>query len=423
MIAASSFAQSNLLNVDNATPINIETVIKLVSQNNQKIAEFKAKHDLAIAKHAKTKEWFLPNVYAGLVSWNHSGYDITTEGDFIDVKKNYTWLGAGFKADWKLGDAMYKGIAAKQFAEAASFATEAEREKQLALAISIYYDLAAAQARLLVNRDLLDKNLHLVNQLDLQVENGMRYKSDLLLAMANLNHLKIEASKAENAIKQASNDLLYILSVKENTLFVSVDSVFVPVDIVNAQTLAKIEDAESKRPKVLQLESTINALETARKSVGASMMMPNLTVGFNDGMYGPTFNFMGTQNRFNFGVKWNFPLGTLLYNGDRKQFDAKIYLNKVRLEDAGKQIRKEVLSAYYDVLDTKKQVDYATKGVGYATEAFQQSLERQKIGTAIPLEVIHAQEKLMIVKLDYIQSVLSHNKAQYRLHIALGNKL
>jgi outer membrane protein TolC len=70
---------------------------------------------------------------------------------------------------------------------------------------------------------------------------------------------------------------------------------------------------------------------------------------------------------------------------------------------------------------SKVRMKLAEASVAYASEGLDQSMERQRLGTAIPLEVIRAQEQMMEAKLDLIDAVTQYNKAQYSLYIALGN--
>jgi len=69
----------------------------------------------------------------------------------------------------------------------------------------------------------------------------------------------------------------------------------------------------------------------------------------------------------------------------------------------------------------KIRMDLAGSAVGFATEALEQSIQRQALGTAIPLEVMRAQEQMMEAQIDLIDAVTQYNKSQYALYIALGN--
>lgn len=53
----------------------------------------------------------------------------------------------------------------------------------------------------------------------------------------------------------------------------------------------------------------------------------------------------------------------------------------------------------------------------------QQSIERQKLGTAKPFEVFQAQEFFLQAQLDYLMAISKYNKAQFELKVAKGEGL
>ncbi|MCK5281704.1 MAG: TolC family protein, partial [Cyclobacteriaceae bacterium] len=61
-------------------PINLETVLKLGGANNLTIQEYKQRQELALANLSKTKEWWLPNVYAGIQTNQLWGASMNSDG-------------------------------------------------------------------------------------------------------------------------------------------------------------------------------------------------------------------------------------------------------------------------------------------------------------------------------------------------------
>jgi len=71
----------------------------------------------------------------------------------------------------------------------------------------------------------------------------------------------------------------------------------------------------------------------------------------------------------------------------------------------------------------KEQIEIAKEALDFTTEALNQSIERQKIGTAKPFEVFQAQQFFLQAQLDYLKAVSAYNKAQYALKVAEGENL
>ena len=174
-------------------PINLETVLKLGGANNLTIQEYKQRQELALANLSKAKEWWLPNVYAGIQTHQLWGASMNSDGRFfLDVSSSNLWLGLGLEAHWDFADGIYATKAARLKAEAALYQTQAERNKALLESIDVYYDFAAAQMYYLAYRQLAEYADTISRQIDIQVQSGLLYGSELLLSKSSINHLKIQ---------------------------------------------------------------------------------------------------------------------------------------------------------------------------------------------------------------------------------------
>jgi outer membrane protein TolC len=402
-------------------PIDLNTVMKLAGANNLRVAEMDARRELAIAEAKTAKEWFLPTISPGVLLVGYEGNAQATDGTFIDVNKNSFWGGAAITADWNLGDAVFSYLEAKQDIKTAEYATAAESNRVQLEAVKTYYELGAAQGKLTALNKIVKKAADITRQIEFQVEAGIRYKSDVLLAKANLNHVKIEQSNARWEILSTSNELLNILNIKDDVVLIVSDSVLVPIALVDT-SIANYEKAYALRPETMMFQSKMDALAIGRKSSTTGLLLPDLNLGFNDGLFGPYFNPLVNEYSYYIGAKWNIPLGVLFFGGNRKQYDARIKMEQIHLDQAKNTIKREVLDAEGGVAIATEQMKLATEALGYATAALEQSMERQKLGTSLPLEVFQAQEQLLQSEIDNIRAITNYNQAQYSLYIAMGNK-
>jgi outer membrane protein TolC len=199
------------------------------------------------------------------------------------------------------------------------------------------------------------------------------------------------------------------------------DSVLVPIALVDT-SIANYEKAYALRPETMMFQSKMDALAIGRKSSTTGLLLPDLNLGFNDGLFGPYFNPLVNEYSYYIGAKWNIPLGVLFFGGNRKQYDARIKMEQIHLDQAKNTIKREVLDAEGGVAIATEQMKLATEALGYATTALEQSMERQKLGTSLPLEVFQAQEQLLQSEIDNIRAITNYNQAQYSLYIAMGNK-
>jgi len=320
-----------------------------------------------------------------------------------------------------LGNSIYNYLAAKQEVKSADYALQAEKNQQILKAIEAFYDLSAAQSKLIALQNIVKKSGEITKQIEIQVLQGIRYKSDLLLAKAKLNHNLIEINKAEEQMFRKSYELMNLLNIKDDALLMSMDTFFVQVDLTEKMSVTDLKNAQENRPEALRIKNNIDVLDIRKKTVTTGLFIPDVNFGLNDGLFGPYFNPLSNRLAFNFGVKWDIPLGMLFYGGQKKQFDAKLNIEYILLDQTYNTIKQEVSEAQTRVNQAAKQISLAKEALGYARQAFDQSMQRQKLGTALPLEVFQAQEQLLEAEIDHITSVSEYNKAQYALFVAFGN--
>jgi len=401
-------------------PIDIATVLKLAGSTSLDIATIDARIDYAKAKALKAKSWILPTLSPGVFLQASNGYVQSTEGVFVDVDKDSFWAGFNLTGAWDLGENVYAYLAAKQNIESVGYEKKIVENKIGVLAVRSYYDLSASQSALVALEKLEQKSKDNVAQMELQVAQGILYKSDLLLAKANLNHIRITVSQARSAIKSSSHRLLELLNIADDVQLIVTDSHLVPVNLVN-QSEVGLEAAFARRPELMMLKSRISGLKQRRKSQTIGLLLPTLDLGLNVGAFGPYFTPAGNALNYYVGAKWDIPLGDLLFGGARKAFDAQIRGEEIGMRRAKNGIRREIQDEQMNLHTSEVRMELAKSSVVFATEGLEQSMQRQRLGTVIPLEVIRAQEQMMEAELDLIEAITEYNKAQYSLYIALGN--
>ena len=405
---------------DKIMPIDIKTVLKLAGSSNLDVAEINARYELAKAQQLEAKEWMIPTISPGVLLMSYKGIAQATDGTFVDVDKNSFWAGVNVTSEWDLGNAVYSYLAAKQNVESVGYEKMVEQNRANVQAVQSFYDLSAAQSKLVALEKVALKSEDIVTQIALQVEQGITYKSDLLLAKSNLNHIKIEVSKARSAIQRNSHELLELLNISDNVQLLVSDSLLVPVNLVDTSKV-EFTSAFDKRPELMVFNSRIEGFKIDRKSQTTGLLLPNINFGLNNGPYGPYFSPEGNALNYYVGAKWEIPLGALFYGGTKKAFDARIRIAGINVDRAKNEIRREIQDEQMNLQTSKVRMKLAESSVAFASEGLDQSIERQRLGTAIPLEVIRAQEQMMEAELDLIDAVTQYNKAQYSLYIALGN--
>lgn len=424
-------------NAQETLPINLQTVLEMRGANNLTIKEFQAKQALATANLSKAKEWWVPEVYAGLQTNQLWGTAMNADGRFfLDVSRQNLWAGLGLNVNWHFAEGIYKTKSAKLQVQASVYKTQAERNNALLATIKAYYDLQMAQMKLIAYKNLVEQSDTITQQIAIQVEAGLRYQSELLLSKSNQSHLKIEMLNAQSEYNQKSAELVRLLNIDSKVKLVSIDSVMLPLDFLE-ELLSVNDTTYKKRSEIKFIDFSILSLQTERKIITTGLYIPTLSIGTYGSYFGringavsPMFPLQYPETKqlyptamLNASLTWKIPLGRLVYGGDLKQYNSQIKIQEIKSEQFKAQINEEITNANQLLIIGKEQIQIAKEGLALTTEALNQSIERQKLGTVKPFEVFQAQQFFLQAQIDYFKAINEYNKAQFALKVAKGEIL
>jgi len=246
------------------------------------------------------------------------------------------------------------------------------------------------------------------------------YQSEYLMSQSNFQHLKITMLQAKSEWQNKSALLANQLNIENNVSLVSADTKLVPVSLSVEQGS---ETGFENRPEYQGLQAGLESVQTLRKTDNQGLFIPKLKVGFGNGAFGSYSTPLYNTAQLNTSLLWNLPLGRLTYNGDLKKHDAKIALQQNKIEQFKNQYQQEVSMANSQVQIAGEQMKIGKEALLLASEALNQSIERQKSGTARAFEVFQAQQFFLQAQLDYLKAVSEYNKAQFALKVAKGENL
>ncbi|RTZ03306.1 TolC family protein [Flavobacterium sp. RSP49] len=402
-------------------PINLETVMQLSGANSLTVQEYQLKYQLAVAEQAKAKEWWLPNLYAGFTTHYLSGAAMNADGRiFTDVEQNNLWAGLGISAEIDFSKGIYQTLAAKQKVQAADYFSTAEKNKAILRTIEVYFDMQNKQLKYVFLQRFVHQADTLSQQLKIQVDAGLRYQSEYLLASSNFNHLKIEMFQAKIGWQKKSALLSNLLNLEQQTQLISTETNLLPLALTPILTE---ENTLERHPQYLGLQSELEALKTENKTVNQGLLLPKLRIGADNGTFGRYSDNLYTTYQVNASLLWDIPFGRFSYQGDSKKGKARVDLQHNKVAQFKNQYQQEITLATTEIQMAAAQIPVVKQALAFATEAVNQSIERQKIGTAEPFEVYQAQQFNLQAQLDYLKIISDFNKAQFALKVAKGDNL
>jgi outer membrane protein TolC len=402
-------------------PVTLESVLQLSGANNLTVQEYQLKHKQALAEQSKAKEWWLPEIQAGYSTHFLNGAAMNTDGNiFTDVDRNNLWLGLGISVEIDFKDGFYKTLAAKKKSEAANYFTIAQRNQVILKSVQTYFDLQTEQLKYSFLQNMASQADTIAQQLKVQVDAGLRFQSEYLLAQSNYNHIKISMLQAKTEWRKKSALLTNLLDLEGITYLVSADTLLLPLAFImpSVDTISV-----EKRPEYLGLNTELSSIHAFRKTENQGLLLPKLKVGFDNGAFGAYSDPLYNTYQFNASLLWSLPLGRITHRSDLKKWDAKIMSQQNKVEQFKNRFNQEITTSIAELEIVEQQIEIAKDALSQIAESLRQSIERQKIAEAEPFEVFQAQQFYLQVQLDYLQAVSEYNKSQFALKVAMGEIL
>ncbi len=412
--------------------LDLENALQLAGANNLTIKAYQLKHEEAIAQHKSAKEWWYPTIQAGIRLHQLNGAVMNGDGRFFtNVDRQNVWGGIGANLELDLGNGIFSAAAAKQKIAATQMATKAAKNETILAVVHQYYDLQSEQMKNFALQQLKEQSEEMAAQLEVQVDVGLGYKSDWLLAKSNISHQHIAIKKSEGELYAKSAKLAQLLNMKDGVQLFIADTALVPVELVDESKIDAMVIGNHPAYKSTQLQ--LDVVKAERNVIGKGLLLPTLSLGVSNAIFGDIFSPTDIEfqtmdplyNTFqiNGSIMWRLPLNNLFGAGDRRLYDAKMTLYENQLQQIQTQLGSEINAAYAQLIAAREQIEIAKEGMAFAKEAIEQSIERQKMRTAQAFEVFQAQEYFIRSQMDYFDAVNQYNKAQYSLYLAMGNDL
>jgi len=419
------FSMSKGLAQQQKLTISLTSVLEQAGANNLTIQQAEWNYKLAVANHDKAREWWLPNIYTGASIHQLSGADMNTDGRiFTSVDQQNFWGGLGLNFTWDFGKDNYTARSLKFRAQASRYEKQSEKNNVLLDVVSAYFDLLSGQLSYQMYDQLLAQTDTITKQLSIQVEAGLQYESQLLLARSDQNHLRVQKMKAKMAFKKHSTALAKLLNISPEITLVSSDTLLVPIHLIEETSLqARIDSTFHSRPEFSAAMMDLEALKMSKKMTTEGLLLPEIQLGSYSSFFGKIVSPLYFTNAYNLSLLWKIPIGRLTDKGELKQINAKISTQRTKIDQVKNQVRSEIQLAKETLMVANEQMNFARDGSMQAEKALKQGIMRQNSGTVVPYEIIQSEENYITSRLDYLEAVSTYNKAQYKLFVALGNNL
>ncbi len=388
--------------IDTALMNNRNIKQKQISKKTNEIAYQQAKLDL------------LPNLNASASQGFSFGRSLMADNTYQNTNSSQTSYG------FSSGITLFDGLRMKynidaRMAELKVSEAELEKIKQdIIISVSTaYLQVLMNKELLLIANDQLKLSQTKIEQRKALVEAGKIAEGELFELLAQESKENMNKIKAEQTLKYSMLELAQILELQsfENMdVIVPENLMSTQMELINIQNV--FENAITHRPEIKSAEFSLDKSMRDVK-IAKSAYYPNLNFGVNVG--GGYYNSVSVPLSTNLGFNLSVPIFNKFETKNQvKTAQLNVENNKLYVENAKMELRKNIQQAYHNALAAKARWEAALVSVQSGTEAYRFVNQKYEADKANVYELYQAKSNLA-----QVQSEVTQSKFEYAFRIKI----
>jgi outer membrane protein TolC len=433
-------------------PIDLAGALRLAGARDVDIATARQRVLQAVADLEQARALWLPSLFIGPTWYRADGHIQDISGRVITADRSSLFLGGtaalangfpaaspgtgypqltGLSSVLRISDAIFEPMAAKRVAAANQAAVQATANNALLAAAEAYFNLQLAAGGLAIAREAAGNAELLSRVTEAFTRTGQGLEADHRRALAELRSRQRSIRGAAGQLKVASALLIRQLVLDAHFVVAPVEPAEAIVRLVPEEIPLDclIVEGLHHRPELAQAQATVQATLLRLKQAKLRPFVPSVAVTYAGGGFG------GGKNGFfgDFGARgdaaaslfWelhNLGFTDLAIVHRRRAEYGAADIDMVRVQA---QVAADVVASYETRAAAAGQMDEARQAVTEAIQSLELNFTNIRRGAGLPgatrpIEVLQPIQALAQARLDYLESVLAYNRAQFRLVRALG---
>lgn len=419
--------------------LNLPSALAMVGPQHPVVGFARWRVQEAYARLAAAEALWLPSIQAGLSLHRHDGNYQASDGDIVDVNRNsfQYGLGAGgvgagttqrpgLIAQFHLADAIFQPRVAQTTAWARGHAASATLNRQLLEAAIAYTELIRAYQDVSILEASKDRTEQLAKITRDFSEAGEGLQADAERVQTELALVENRLIGAREQTEVSSARLSQAISLDGYRLITPLDVTIVPLEMVSVDDdrASLIGTGLAMRPELKESQALVAAACEAYKREKYAPFVPSVLLGFSTGGFGGGLgnDINNVRGRYDVDalMTWevrNFGLGEKAARRERSAQIQQAKFDRIRVMD---QVAREISEGYSQVHFRRLQIKATERAIKFAQNSYQRNLKRIQHAEGLPLEVLQSLQALESARRAYLQAVVDHNQAQFRLQWAQG---
>jgi outer membrane protein TolC len=433
-------------------PIDLANALRLGGERAIDIAVARQQVNRAMAVLGQARSLWLPSLFYGPTWYRADGQVQTVTGQVQNVNRNSLYLGAtaalansfpapspgtgypplnSLSGTLRISDAIFEPMAARRLVNANRAGVRAATNDALLQITEAYFDLQLATGRLAIAREAVANADELSKITGSFARLGQGLEADHRRALAELKRRRREVQLVSGQFQVASANLVRLLILNPRMVMAPVEPPeaiirLIPDEIPLDDLLIQGMQA---RPELANAQELIEAARLRLTQARLRPFVPSVAIteaggGFGGGA-GAFFGNFGARNDAAASLFWDLRgLGFMdcAIMRQRAAEHETTRLEKIRVQT---QVAADVVSSYEVRQAAARQIDDARETLVEAIDSLQLNFVNIRQSTELPratrpIEVLQPIQALAQARVDYLDSVLSYNRAQFRLKRAVG---
>lgn len=277
-----------------------------------------------------------------------------------------------------------------------------------------YYNVLQAEKNVALAEESVQRLTHHLSIVEAQYQEGTVIKSDVLRTEVELAQARQNHSKAQNAYKLASIQLITLLGLPSDQAITLADTS--TASIYEGSTAQAIQTALANRTDLKQTYQEEKAAEKGIQ-IAKSGQLPTVNLSLKKEW----------QNQQDATNPWSAQIAVSfnLFDGGKtnskiKQAEWETAKTHELLQQKLEQITVETQEAYFNLQNSRTALDIASQVVAKAEEDYAIAQIRYQSGIGTNLDVIDSQGALTTAKLNYTNARYDYSKYSIQLAQAMG---
>jgi outer membrane protein TolC len=433
-------------------PIDLPGALRLAGANDLDIAIARERVAQSLAEIQQARALWLPSLFIGPNWIRHDGQAQIVQGQVQSISKSSLFLGAtaaggstvsgpvpaggpaqasGLSTVLRISDSIFEPLAARRVADARrAGVVTATNDALLGLAES-YLDMQQAAGRLAIAREAAANAEALATLTGSYARTGAGLDADYRRSLAERERQRKNVEFAVGELEVASADLVRRTRLDPRVVVAPVEPPEAVLRLVadDCQIDDLIVTGLRHRPELAEAQAIVQATLLRLKQAKLRPFIPSVALRFSGGGFGgganSFFGNFGARSDTDVNLYWDISNLGFTDRAITKQRGAQKRIAGLELMKLQDRVASEVVRSDKARIAASRQMQAASRAVPEAQSSLDLNLANIRRGSGLPgatrpIEVLQPIQALAQARTDYLDAVLSYNRAQFRLFHALG---